>query len=80
MGEPWFRPKPFGYGAGLPIHWQGWALLASYCVCVMPAVLLAVILKGSPLSLAPVIVVVVLTIALIFISRVKTEGGWRWRS
>ena len=23
----WFAPKRFGYGAGLPIAWQGWALI-----------------------------------------------------
>ena len=30
----WFAPKTLGYGAGWPIAWQGWALLASY-LCVM---------------------------------------------
>ena len=28
--EPWFRAKNYGFGAGLPIRWQGWALLATY--------------------------------------------------
>ena len=23
----WFAPKRYGFGAGLPIAWQGWALL-----------------------------------------------------
>ena len=26
----WFEPKKLGYGAGLPVAWQGWVLLASY--------------------------------------------------
>ena len=26
----WFAPKRYGYGTGLPIAWQGWALLAAY--------------------------------------------------
>ena len=30
----WFAPKRFGYGAGLPIAWQGWALLAGYIAAV----------------------------------------------
>ena len=36
----WFAPKRFGYGAGLPIAWQGWALLAGY---------IAVMLAPTPL-------------------------------
>lgn len=23
----WFRPKTFGYGAGMPRNWKGWAYL-----------------------------------------------------
>ena len=23
----WFRPKTFGYGAGVPRNWKGWAYL-----------------------------------------------------
>ena len=26
----WFQPKRFGYGAGWPIAWQGWALRGGY--------------------------------------------------
>ena len=22
----WFAPKRYGYGAGMPISWQGWAI------------------------------------------------------
>ncbi len=80
MGEPWFRPKRFGYGAGLPIRWQGWALIAIYAAFVMPAVPLAMILEENSLRIALGVLVVVSTVALIFISRAKTEGGWHWRS
>jgi hypothetical protein len=27
----WFAPKRFGYGAGPPIAWQGWALILGFC-------------------------------------------------
>jgi membrane-anchored protein YejM (alkaline phosphatase superfamily) len=33
--DPWFRARRFGYGAGLPIRWQGWAVLASYLALVL---------------------------------------------
>ncbi|MGN6515863.1 MAG: hypothetical protein ACTHLR_08480 [Rhizomicrobium sp.] len=26
-GGYWFRPRRFGYGAGMPSNWKGWALL-----------------------------------------------------
>ncbi len=26
----WFRAKKYGYGAGLPLVWQGWTLIPSY--------------------------------------------------
>ena len=29
--KPWFAPKRFGYGAGLPIAWQGWAFGSFAC-------------------------------------------------
>ena len=28
--RPWFAAKRFGYGAGLPIAWQGWLVVALY--------------------------------------------------
>jgi hypothetical protein len=28
--EPWFEPKSHGYGAGMPIHPNGWRLLGLY--------------------------------------------------
>ena len=26
----WFAPKRYGYGAGLPISWQGWAVTVAF--------------------------------------------------
>ncbi len=28
--EPWFEPKTYGFGAGLPIHRNGWIALGAY--------------------------------------------------
>jgi|GEM_PF-227230 len=30
MKKPWFSPKKFGYGWGLPSTWQGWVVLVFY--------------------------------------------------
>jgi len=38
----WFAPKTYGYGAGLPIKWQGWALLLGYTALMAASSLLLV--------------------------------------
>ena len=36
----WFAPKRFGYGAGMPIAWQGWMMIGMhFAVCVVAALL-----------------------------------------
>lgn len=70
----WFAPKRYGYGAGVPIRWQGWALCAGYgllCVCA------ALLFAREPLVM--VALLVPLTVTLIVITARTTRGGWRWR-
>lgn len=72
----WFAPKRFGYGAGLPIAWQGWALLAGMIGGIV--VLRYALLDTHPgYFAAGAIGVVVLPLPLI---RAKTRGGWKWRN
>ena len=33
-GPEWFAPKRYGYGAGLPISWQGWAITLGFVAIV----------------------------------------------
>jgi hypothetical protein len=73
-GDAWFAPKRYGYGAGLPIAWQGWAILAGYILLVTAAGLLI------PYSWVAFIgLVVAATAAFILICAQRTRGGWRWR-
>lgn len=72
----WFAPKRYGYGSGLPIAWQGWALLLGYL-----AILLALALtvrRYDPIQF--VAVVIILTATFCVICARTTKGGWRWRS
>lgn len=70
--RPWFAPKRIGYGTGLPIAWQGWAVFVVY--------ILAIVVAMRALSLvAELIAVVAATAALIVVCKKKTAGGWRWR-
>ena len=73
-GPEWFAAKRYGYGAGLPISWQGWAVTLGF---VAVTVLLCFRLKDQPLqlfaALAPFI------IGFVVITARTTRGGWRWR-
>ena len=74
-GRPeWFAPKRLGYGAGLPITWQGWAVLGAYLLMMALAGLL---LRHSAVAFGSV--VAVLTGVLMLVAAHTTKGGWRWR-
>ena len=72
--KPWFRQKSFGYGAGLPIAWQGWALLAFHVALILG---LALLLQHKPIAMAAAILVAAILPLPLYAAR--TEGGWRWR-
>lgn len=73
-GPGWFRPKRYGYGSGLPISWQGWALLLGYFVVIGAA---SFIIRYSWLGYASIIVLATATF-VVMVAR-TTRGGWRWR-
>lgn len=70
----WFAPKRFGYGAGLPISWQGWLLTLGYVALLLLSTLLV---RYSWIGYASV--VTMLTVVFIVICARTTRGGWRWR-
>ena len=74
-GPEWFAPKRFGYGAGLPISWQGWALTLAFIGALIG---LVVIFRGEPPKL--ITAIAPLLIAFLVICARTTRGGWRWRS
>lgn len=70
----WFRPKMFGYGAGLPLVWQGWAFLLAHVGLILG---IALAFQGRPAILIPLILFAAIAPFPIYAAR--TEGGWRWR-
>jgi hypothetical protein len=71
----WFAPKRYGYGAGMPIARQGWAVISAYFVAVGLAAWLVL-----PRSIVAFVAIVLgATAALILICALKTRGGWKWR-
>jgi hypothetical protein len=70
----WFAPKRYGYGAGLPISWQGWALTLTF---VAIAAASAAVFGDKPLPLFATMIPV--TVVFLVICARTTRGGWRWR-
>lgn len=70
----WFAAKRYGIGSGLPIRWQGWAVLIGYFALLgLSSLLISRSIAGY------ISVVVMLTVALMVICARTTKGGWRWR-
>lgn len=73
--DPWFEPKRFGYGAGMPCAWQGWVLLLGF---IGAAILLAVSVERLGLPLF-IVALTAITIPFVWLAKRHTRGGWRWR-
>ncbi len=71
----WFRAKSHGYGAGLPIKWQGWMLMAVHFALIAGV---GVAAPDHPVVIT--LLVIAVGLAPLPIYRARTEGGWRWRS
>ncbi|HEX6604537.1 MAG TPA: hypothetical protein VF027_06635 [Sphingomicrobium sp.] len=70
----WFAPKRYGYGAGLPIRWQGWAVIVGFLAIAGAARLL------FDHQLIPVLAIMIpAVVALLVVTARTTRGGWRWR-
>jgi hypothetical protein len=70
----WFRPKRHGYGAGVPLKWQGWAV-----ILVTLAIIWATVFFFPDRPLVIAAVAVPAAIVCTFIAAKTTRGGWRWR-
>ncbi len=73
--QAWFAPKRYGYGAGPPIAWQGWAATLAYVLLVVGAAF-GVLPYSVPAFVA---IMVGATAAFLLIVYRKTRNGWRWR-
>ena len=70
----WFAPKRYGYGSGVPITWQGWAITLAYLATIIGATQL---LKNNGWAMGSVIVTATAIFLVLVIK--NTRGGWRWR-
>jgi hypothetical protein len=70
----WFAPKRYGYGAGMPISWQGWAVTLVYV-----AIVGVIAARFRENFLQFFVLVIPVTTTFIVIAARTTRGGWRWR-
>jgi uncharacterized membrane protein YhaH (DUF805 family) len=77
MKEIWFPAKKYGFGWGLPITWQGWAVLLVYVLLITTG---SVMLSNSSKNIIWLLpYILILTILFIFICLKKGEKAeWRW--
>ena len=73
--DVWFEQKRFGYGAGLPIRWQGWVLMLGFAA--MTIAVGVVLTPRHPALFAGLVALAV--VPLLLIAARHTRGGWRWR-
>lgn len=75
----WLKPKTYGYGA-TPATWEGWALVLVHAAVVVGCVLMIAFGDSSVLQIAEGVVVIVLsTVVMIWLTVLKTDGQWNWR-
>ncbi|EAT16529.1 hypothetical protein HTZ97_09430 [Desulfuromonas acetoxidans] len=68
----WFPAKKYGFGWGFPITWQGWLVLLTYFILILPG---AFFLDQAPWLIMPYILyTLVLSGILIFICWKKGEN------
>jgi hypothetical protein len=80
MPKPWFSPKRYGFGAGLPCSWEGWAVLAAYLAVTGFGLYLSKRFEDPATRLGVLLAAIgPATVILVWVSRARTEGGWRWR-
>ncbi|WP_404480129.1 hypothetical protein [Novosphingobium sp. BL-52-GroH] len=74
----WFAPKRYGYGAGWPIAWQGWLLVAAYVAALAGIGLLD--RSGNTWGRMAAFALFLLATGLFLVVLAKrTRGGLKWR-
>lgn len=73
-GPEWFAPKRYGFGSGMPISWQGWAITIGFIAIAFAT---AIFFSTKPIVMFAILVPA--TATLVVITAKTTRGGWRWR-
>ena len=73
----WFPVKRFGWGWGLPVRWQGWAVVAIYFALMYAGI---DYFRPQRNVVGMLVYLGILTVALVAIIVAKGErpAAWRW--
>ncbi len=74
----WFEQRRKGFGAGMPIVWQGWVLLIGFVAVTLTGAALLTHVGPGPRA-ALIAVLVIAAAAFVMLAMRHTRGGWRWR-
>ena len=75
-----FRAKEYGYGAGYPLNWKGWALILAILITMFGRqYLIQHFVPQRDWAIAVIVGVVVIGGPFLWLAHHKTEGGWHWR-
>jgi len=69
----WFARRSSGSGTGLPIAWQGWALLVSYLLLMIGLILTMGAENGSNPALG-IVGMALATSVLVLVARARTQA------
>ena len=72
----WFAVKRYGYGWGLPVRWQGWAVLVAYFALMWAGIRY---LGGRQTVAGLLLYLLAITVALIAVIVAKGERPVKWR-
>lgn len=72
----WFPAKRYGWGWGLPVVWQGWAVMAAFALLVLAGAIFLLPRHGQA---AFITYSALLCAALVGVCWLKGEPpGWHW--
>ena len=78
MTQYWFKPKRYGYGA-TPVTWQGWMVtLLAVAAMITVSLCLRLTEKNDWVLVVMLGFDALVVVALVIVSRRKTDGEWRW--
>jgi hypothetical protein len=79
MGKPWFRTKEFGYGAGAPLNWKGWAALAVFvALAIAPSLLPKALVHAHPWLDIGYRVALIIGFGVLAWRKSDKRWFWRW--
>jgi hypothetical protein len=73
----WFPVKRYGWGWGLPVTWQGWAVFASYGVLIVGG-FFYFLSRRNPSGLLGYVWGLTAILVVIVVAKGERPVAWRW--